>query len=69
MTFASTDSGSALDQRSPGVAVRITPLALLGGRHATRVLERLGEGFEDAPSLEDCKALEKGGRQRPENPE
>jgi DNA-binding MarR family transcriptional regulator len=38
-------------------------------RAATRVLERLGEVFEDAPSLEDCKALEKGGRQSPENPE
>src|ERR1700684_2044159 len=40
MTFASTDSGSALDQRSPGVALRITPLSLLGGRSAARVLER-----------------------------
>ena len=36
----STGTGTALDQRSPGVAARITPLALLGGRHATRVLER-----------------------------
>jgi DNA-binding MarR family transcriptional regulator len=38
-------------------------------RAATRVLERLGEVFEDAPSLADCKAREKGGRQSPENPE
>ena len=30
----------AVDQRTPGVAARITPLALLGGRHASRVLER-----------------------------
>src|ERR1700689_5258210 len=40
MTDTSTSSASALDQRSPGVAARITPLALLGGRHASRVLER-----------------------------
>jgi DNA-binding MarR family transcriptional regulator len=38
-------------------------------RAATVVLERLGEVFEDAPSLAECKALEKGGRQSPENPE
>jgi len=29
-----------IDHRPPGVAARITPLALLGGRHASRVLER-----------------------------
>ena len=40
MTGTSTGAVSALDQRSPGVAARITPLALLGGRHASRVLER-----------------------------
>ena len=40
MTGTSTGAASALDQRSPGVAARITPLALLGGRHASRVLER-----------------------------
>src|SRR3984885_1450875 len=40
MTGTSTEAASALDQRSPGVAARITPLALLGGRHASRVLER-----------------------------
>jgi lipooligosaccharide transport system permease protein len=28
------------DQRPPGIAARITPLAFLGGRHAVRVLER-----------------------------
>src|ERR1700685_3575371 len=39
MTTTSS-SATALDQRSPGVAARITPLALLGGRHASRVLER-----------------------------
>jgi lipooligosaccharide transport system permease protein len=39
MTTTSS-SPPALDQRSPGVAARITPLALLGGRHASRVLER-----------------------------
>ena len=40
MTTTSTGSGTTTDQRSPGVAARITPLALLGGRHASRVLER-----------------------------
>ena len=40
MTGTSTSSASVLEQRSPGVAARITPLALLGGRHASRVLER-----------------------------
>src|SRR5271170_7247591 len=40
MTTTSTGSGATLDQRSPGAAARITPLALLGGRHASRVLER-----------------------------
>jgi lipooligosaccharide transport system permease protein len=40
VTTTSTDSAAALDQRSPGVAARITPLAFLGGRHASRVLER-----------------------------
>ena len=40
MTDTSTSSASVLDQRSPGVAARITPLAFLGGRHASRVLER-----------------------------
>ena len=40
MTDTSTSAASALDQRPPGVAARITPLALLGGRHASRVLER-----------------------------
>jgi lipooligosaccharide transport system permease protein len=37
---AVTAPPAAVDQRSPGVAARITPLALLGGRHASRVLER-----------------------------
>jgi lipooligosaccharide transport system permease protein len=40
MTTTSTGPGSALDQNSAVVAARITPLALLGGRHASRVLER-----------------------------
>src|ERR1700722_9518159 len=40
MTGTSTGAASALDQRSSGVAARITPLALLGGRHASRGLER-----------------------------
>src|ERR1700689_3357030 len=40
MTGTSTSSASPLDQRPPGVAARITPLALPGGRHASRVLER-----------------------------
>jgi lipooligosaccharide transport system permease protein len=35
-----TDSNVVIDKPPPGVAVRITPLALLGGRHASRVLER-----------------------------
>jgi len=35
-TTQSSDTGRA----SPSVALRITPLALLGGRHASRVLER-----------------------------
>ncbi len=39
MTTSSTTT-DVLDQRTPGVALRITPLAFLGGRHATRVLER-----------------------------
>ena len=36
----STTGTSRLEQRPPGVATRITPLAVLGGRHASRVLER-----------------------------
>ncbi|HEX3796364.1 MAG TPA: ABC transporter permease [Acidimicrobiales bacterium] len=32
--------GTAADRQGRGIAVRITPLAFLGGRHATRVLER-----------------------------
>jgi lipooligosaccharide transport system permease protein len=39
MSTTST-STSTLDRRPPGVALRTTPLALLGGRHASRVLER-----------------------------
>jgi lipooligosaccharide transport system permease protein len=35
-----TDQTAVIDRRPPGVAARITPLALLGGRHASRVLER-----------------------------
>jgi lipooligosaccharide transport system permease protein len=35
-----TDPNAVIDRRPPGVAARITPLALLGGRHASRVLER-----------------------------
>ncbi|MBV8463304.1 MAG: hypothetical protein JO368_08425, partial [Acidimicrobiales bacterium] len=31
---------AAADPRPAGVALRITPLAFLGGRHASRVLER-----------------------------
>jgi lipooligosaccharide transport system permease protein len=41
--MTATDSGPGLARRdvaSPGVALRITPLALLGGRNAGRVLER-----------------------------
>jgi len=37
---ASTTGTATIDHRPPGVAARITPLAFLGGRHATRVLER-----------------------------
>jgi lipooligosaccharide transport system permease protein len=37
MTVGTT---STVDQRPPGVVARITPLALVGGRHASRVLER-----------------------------
>ena len=33
-------TGTAVDTRPPGIATRITPLAFLGGRHASRVLER-----------------------------
>jgi lipooligosaccharide transport system permease protein len=41
-TGAVADSrlGTAQDRHGRGIAVRITPLAFLGGRHATRVLER-----------------------------
>ncbi len=35
-----TSTTSAVDTRPPGIATRITPLAFLGGRHASRVLER-----------------------------
>jgi lipooligosaccharide transport system permease protein len=35
-----TDPNALTDPRPPGVVARITPLALLGGRHASRVLER-----------------------------
>jgi lipooligosaccharide transport system permease protein len=35
-----SDRRAAVDERPPGVVTRITPLALLGGRHASRVLER-----------------------------
>ncbi len=37
--MAST-AGTTIDTRPPGIAPRITPLAFLGGRHASRVLER-----------------------------
>ena len=37
---ASTTGTATIDHRPPGVAARITPLAFLGGRHASRVLER-----------------------------
>jgi lipooligosaccharide transport system permease protein len=40
MTATPTTTTPAADQRAGGVALRITPLALLGGRHASRVLER-----------------------------
>ncbi len=36
----SSTGAATLDRRPPGVAARITPLAVLGGRHASRVLER-----------------------------
>jgi lipooligosaccharide transport system permease protein len=35
-----TEPNAVIDRRPPGVVARITPLALLGGRHASRVLER-----------------------------
>ncbi|HVB91569.1 MAG TPA: ABC transporter permease [Acidimicrobiales bacterium] len=35
-----TTTESPTDRMSPGLALRITPLALLGGRYASRVLER-----------------------------
>jgi len=37
-------------------------------RAATRVLERLGAVFEDAPAAEDCDALQHGEQQGPETP-
>ena len=40
MTATATQPSSTADRRPPGVVARITPLALLGGRHASRVLER-----------------------------
>jgi lipooligosaccharide transport system permease protein len=40
VSVAVTVPPAEVDQRSPGAALRITPLALLGGRHASRVLER-----------------------------
>jgi lipooligosaccharide transport system permease protein len=40
MTATSTTTTGTSGQRAGGVALRITPLALLGGRHASRVLER-----------------------------
>jgi lipooligosaccharide transport system permease protein len=40
VTTGSTGAETVVDRRPPGVAARITPLALLGGRHASRVLER-----------------------------
>ena len=39
MTLSTTRT-ARVDRRPPGVATRITPLAILGGRHASRVLER-----------------------------
>ncbi len=38
-------------------------------RAATRVLERLGTVFEDAPPAEDREGPEQGARRSPENPE
>jgi lipooligosaccharide transport system permease protein len=35
-----TEPNAVIDRRPPGIVARITPLALLGGRHASRVLER-----------------------------
>jgi lipooligosaccharide transport system permease protein len=40
VAVSTTDTVAVTDRRPPGVAMRITPLALLGGRHASRVLER-----------------------------
>jgi lipooligosaccharide transport system permease protein len=40
MTTTPTRASTESDRASWGVALRITPLALLGGRHAARVLER-----------------------------
>lgn len=40
MSVSVTDPNAVIDRRPPGFAARITPLALLGGRHASRVLER-----------------------------
>lgn len=40
MSVSVTDPDAVIDRRPPAVAARITPLALLGGRHASRVLER-----------------------------
>ncbi len=40
MTTTPTHESEATERGNWGVALRITPLALLGGRHAVRVLER-----------------------------
>ena len=40
MTGTGTPTGAPAPTRSPGLALRITPLAFLGGRYASRVLER-----------------------------
>src|ERR1700734_3175329 len=40
MTTTSAGSDTTTDRPSPMVAARITPLSLLGGRYASRVLER-----------------------------
>jgi lipooligosaccharide transport system permease protein len=40
MSVSVTDPDAVIDRRPPGVVARITPLAILGGRHASRVLER-----------------------------
>jgi lipooligosaccharide transport system permease protein len=40
MSVSVTDRNAVIDRQPPGVVARITPLALLGGRHASRVLER-----------------------------